>query len=82
MVHVWFHDLYHFDGSGRSIVNLSMHLLPINQNLENNEEFMHDPSNALSVQATVDFYKSVGFVIPWIGYFVEKDGLLVGSAGF
>lgn len=30
---------------------------------------------------TVEFYKRIGFVPPWIGYFVEQDGAIVGSAG-
>ena len=31
---------------------------------------------------TIDFYKKVGFVPPWIGYYVKQDGYLVGCAAF
>ena len=30
----------------------------------------------------VDFYKRVGFNPPWICYYVEEDGELVGSAAY
>ena len=30
---------------------------------------------------TLDFYKRVGFNEPWICYFAQMDGKLVGSAG-
>ncbi len=59
-----------------------MQLLPIKQRLEDNEQFSADPSRKLALEMTIDFYKKVGFVEPWIGYYVEQDGDLVGSAGF
>ena len=31
---------------------------------------------------TIDFYKKVGFVPPWIGYYTKLNGNLVGAAGF
>jgi ribosomal-protein-alanine N-acetyltransferase len=59
-----------------------MHLLPIKQRLEDNKQFTTDSLVRLTVEMTIDFYKKVGFVEPWIGYYVELDGDLVGSAGF
>jgi len=59
-----------------------MHLLPIKQRLEDNKQFTTDSLGRLTVEMTIDFYKKVGFVEPWIGYYVELDGDLVGSAGF
>ncbi|MBE7515045.1 MAG: GNAT family N-acetyltransferase [Chloracidobacterium sp.] len=29
-----------------------------------------------------DFYPTIGFVPPWVGYFVVRDGLVVGCCGF
>ena len=31
---------------------------------------------------TIDFYKKIGFVPPWIGYYVEQNDDLVGCAAF
>ncbi|HEU5167581.1 MAG TPA: GNAT family protein [Chitinophagaceae bacterium] len=30
----------------------------------------------------IEFYKKVGFTLPWICYYVEENGELVGSAAF
>jgi ribosomal-protein-alanine N-acetyltransferase len=59
-----------------------MRLLPIKEILEENEELLSNVPLLEVVQMTIDFYKKVGFVEPWIGYFVEENGNLVGSAGF
>ncbi len=29
-----------------------------------------------------DFYPKIGFTIPWVGYFVVRQGKIVGSCGF
>lgn len=29
-----------------------------------------------------DFYPTIGFLPPWVGYFVVRDGLVVGCCGF
>jgi len=31
---------------------------------------------------TIAFYEKVGFIQPWIGYYAEDNGYLVGAAGF
>lgn len=31
---------------------------------------------------SIDFYNKIGYSPPWIGYYVEVDGQLVGSVGF
>jgi len=59
-----------------------MQLIPIQLRPEDNKQFTADPLRRLTVEMTIDFYKKVGFVEPWIGYLVEQDGELVGSAGF
>jgi len=59
-----------------------MQLIPIKLKIEDNEQFIADPLRRLTVEMTIDFYKKVGFVEPWIGYLVEQDGDFVGSAGF
>ncbi len=31
---------------------------------------------------TIDFFNRIGYQPPWIGYFAEKDGRIVGSCAF
>ena len=59
-----------------------MKLLPIKEKLEDNETFSSNPLCAETLTMTIDFYKRVGFVQPWIGYFAEENGQIVGCAGF
>ena len=59
-----------------------MKLLPIKEKLEDNETFSSNPLCAEILLMTIDFYKKVGFVQPWIGYFAEENGQIVGCAGF
>jgi hypothetical protein len=59
-----------------------MQLIPIKEKLEENEEFLHDPSCLETLQMTIDFYKRIGFVLPWIGYLAKENNEWVGSGGF
>ena len=59
-----------------------MELIPIKERLDENEEFISNPLCQESLYMTIEFYKKVGFVKPWIGYYVKQNGNLVGSAGF
>jgi RimJ/RimL family protein N-acetyltransferase len=59
-----------------------MKLIPIKEKLEDNTALFHDSQCTEIVQMTVNYYKAIGFVEPWIGYLAEVDGKLVGSAGF
>lgn len=59
-----------------------MKLIPIKEKLEENEELLKNPLYQETVYMTIDFYKRVGYVFPWIGYYAQQNGELVGSAGF
>ena len=59
-----------------------MQLIPIKERLEDNEEFSGNAICQETIYITIDFYKKVGFVQPWIGYYAEVNGDLVGAAGF
>jgi len=59
-----------------------MHLIAIKERIEDNKRFASNALHLEAIQMTIDFYKKVGFVPPWIGYFAEENGNLVGSAGF
>jgi ribosomal-protein-alanine N-acetyltransferase len=59
-----------------------MDFLPIKKNLEENKEFAANPDCDETLQACTNFYKRVGYNLPWICYYAQKDGVLVGSAAF
>jgi [ribosomal protein S5]-alanine N-acetyltransferase len=60
-----------------------MKLVPISDRPEENKEFSDYPSTKGIYEMTIEFYKKVGFVPPWIGYFAsEEDGKIIGYAGF
>ena len=59
-----------------------MVLVPVNEHLEENPEFVNNPLLQESLLMSIDFYKKVGFTTPWICYYVQQDGELVGCAGF
>jgi ribosomal-protein-alanine N-acetyltransferase len=59
-----------------------MELLPIKEHLYENEEFLNHPECSKNVGMCVDFYKKIGFNPPWICYYAELDGELVGGFAF
>jgi ribosomal-protein-alanine N-acetyltransferase len=59
-----------------------MTLLPIKETIEENETFANDPLCNESLVMCIAFYKRVGFRPPWICYYAEENGELVGSAAF
>ncbi|MEO8765345.1 MAG: GNAT family protein [Ginsengibacter sp.] len=59
-----------------------MQLLPIKEELDENEEFINAPLCQESLHMTIDFYKRVGFRPPWIGYYVKINDDLIGAAAF
>ncbi len=59
-----------------------MELLPVKQFLEENTDFINHPDCRESLYLSIEFYKKVGFNMPWIGYYVRLKGELVGMAAF
>jgi [ribosomal protein S5]-alanine N-acetyltransferase len=59
-----------------------MELVPVKETLDENEEFVNNPLCHETIYMTIEFYKKVGFVKPWIGYYAKQNGDLVGAAGF
>jgi len=57
-----------------------MELIAIKETLEENSEYLNDPSCAEIVKMSVDFYTKVGFVPPWICYLTSHEGNMVGGA--
>ena len=60
-----------------------LQLLPIAEHLSENKEFVENPAlDQTSLLMSVDFYKKVGFLPPWICYFIKRDNELIGGAAF
>ncbi|MBI1225485.1 MAG: GNAT family N-acetyltransferase [Bacteroidetes bacterium] len=60
-----------------------MKLLPILDNVEDNLAIPLFKAHAEEyLQMTVDYFQKIGYKPPWIGYFVELNGELVGNAAF
>ena len=59
-----------------------MQLLPIQQNLEDNSAFFHLHDDVTYLSMTIGFFEKVGYNPPWISYFAQKEGELVGTCAF
>lgn len=59
-----------------------MNLLPIKKNIEENSAFASDPVCNETLNMCIEFYKKVGFNPPWICYYAEENGELIGNAAF
>lgn len=59
-----------------------MKLLPIKQTLEENPVFSSNPLCKETLDMCIEFYKKVGYNLPWICYYAEVNGELVGSGAF
>lgn len=57
-------------------------LLPIGQTEAENKRFMHHPDCRDSLYQTLALYERTGYQPPWIGYYVELQGNLVGMAAY
>ncbi|MBD1364320.1 GNAT family N-acetyltransferase [Mucilaginibacter sp. ZT4R22] len=59
-----------------------MRLIPVKQFVEDNTELAAFPDCREMVQMSTDYYTRVGFNPPWISYYAEENGQLVGCGGF
>jgi RimJ/RimL family protein N-acetyltransferase len=59
-----------------------MELIPVKEELLHNQEFISEPSCAETLSMTINFFKKVGYQVPWIGYYASENNVLVGSAAF
>jgi RimJ/RimL family protein N-acetyltransferase len=59
-----------------------MNFLPIKRTLEENNAFANNPLCKESLDMCIEFYKRVGFNPPWICYYVEENGEIIGNAAF
>lgn len=66
----------HFDPFGELV------LLPIGENMEENQAFISIPDCLETLTMSIAYYSRIGYLPPWIGYFVQRGNHLVGSAGY
>lgn len=59
-----------------------MKLIPVKQYLHENKEFTDHPDCQETIFSCIDFYKRVGFNLPWICYYVQLNEQFVGAAAF
>jgi [ribosomal protein S5]-alanine N-acetyltransferase len=60
-----------------------MKFLPIEINDQDNEKFKNNPECKIILDVFQEHYKKVGFMKPWIAYFVSDDtDEIVGGGGF
>lgn len=59
-----------------------MNLLPIYSTLSENSIFTRNPLCLETLNMCIAFYKKVDFNPPWICYFAEENGELIGSGAF
>ncbi len=59
-----------------------MELRAIKEHIRENKDFENNPLCQQSLGMTLNFYRSVGFSPPWIGYYAMKENHVVGCAAF
>ncbi len=59
-----------------------MQLLPIKQTEAENAEFRQHPDCRDSIIFTMNYFQRIGYTPPWIGYYAQSNGQLVGSCAF
>lgn len=59
-----------------------LQLLPIKETIAENTEFAANPACQETLEPSIAYYKKIGYHPPWIGYYIEQDGHIVGSAAF
>jgi len=59
-----------------------LELIPINQTIEENQEFINTEDVREGLYMTIEYYRTIGFNPPWIGYYAKINDILVGSAGY
>ena len=59
-----------------------MELIPIKSTIEENTEFINHPDCQESIYITIEFFRQVGYHPPWISYYAQQNGELVGVGAF
>lgn len=61
---------------------MTLSLVPIYVNEDRQKPAFASEECQLILQMMEEFYLKIGFQLPWVGYFIQKDGHIIGSCGF
>lgn len=59
-----------------------MKLSPISLQEDKSNIAYASPDCQQLIDLYIDFYPKIGFNLPWVGYFIIKENIVVGSCGF
>lgn len=59
-----------------------MELKAIDLHIDKSKEMYGSAYCQLLLKTYDDYYKKIGYLLPWVGYFVVKENQVVGSCGF
>jgi [ribosomal protein S5]-alanine N-acetyltransferase len=59
-----------------------MELRAIERNTDKSNGLYSSDDCQILLQSYDDYYQTIGFNMPWVGYFVVRENLVVGSCGF
>lgn len=60
----------------------TLRLLPIAQSMEENLHFIANPDCVETLQMSVEYFAKIGYNPPWIGYYAEMNGEIVGAGAY
>ncbi|WPP52116.1 GNAT family N-acetyltransferase [Catalinimonas niigatensis] len=61
---------------------IKMELIPIKKTTAENQAFIEHPDCQESIYMTIFYFERAGFYPPWIAYYAQVEGKLVGAAAF
>jgi RimJ/RimL family protein N-acetyltransferase len=64
------------------MIQTALLFIPVQKTPEENVELIANPDCQDSIYMTMDFYRSIGYTPPWIGYYIQTNSKLVGSAAY
>lgn len=59
-----------------------MELKPIELNIDKSRDIYTSENCQLLLKMYDDYYQTIGYNFPWVGYFVIREDQIVGSCGF
>lgn len=59
-----------------------MKLIPIQLNEDKSKDIFSTKNCQDLLEAYENYYPIIGFNLPWVGYFIYKENIIVGSCGF
>ena len=61
--------------------SLDITLIPVSPDLEKMKPYLSEPFFELAFNRMTDYYKIIGYELPWVGYFALNESELIGVGG-